>query len=109
MTKPGDSPVDADREREAELQAAAGRLAVVRELLQRAGRGELSATQLETSLREYWREDGPIVLRAGRAALELARLQALAQLYQWRAQLAAQLQPRETPHGDGSQDAGERR
>jgi len=97
MTNQGDRPVGADREeQDSELYAAAtDHLAALKELLQSAGRNEVDLKQLETSLRDYWREDGPIIRRAGGAALELVRLQALAQLYQWRAQLAAQLRSRD--------------
>jgi hypothetical protein len=96
MTHLDDTSASAGREEpDSNLQAiAVDHLRAVNALLQSAGRGELDMTQLETSLRDYWDDNGPIIRRAGTAAFELVRLQALAQLYQWRAQLAAQVSPR---------------
>lgn len=93
MTDRGGRFAATDREdQDSDLYAtAADDLDALRELLRSAGRGEADLAQLETALRDYWREDGPTIRRAGAAALELVRLQALAQLYGWREQLAGQL------------------
>lgn len=83
-------------DRDAQLYAAAtARLGAVKEALHAASRGEADLAQLEAVLRDYWRQDGPAIRRAGTAVGEVVRQQLLAHLYGWRAQLAAQLQATE--------------
>ena len=71
-------------------------LNALRELLRRAGHGEVGPDEVTGSLLDYWRDHGPLVLRAASSAGELLRRQALSELYRWRDQLSAQLQARDT-------------
>lgn len=81
------APLDQDL-----VDAAIADLDELRELLQRASRGDLDPDQVLEALRAYWRDHGPALRHAASAVGELVRLQALSELYKWRAQLAAQLQ-----------------
>lgn len=84
-----DQRVPLDQE---QVEAAIADLDELRELLQRASRDDLDPDQVLEALRVYWRGHGPALRYAASAVGELVRLQALSQLYEWRAQLAAQLQ-----------------
>jgi hypothetical protein len=72
------------------LEAATSDLERVREVLQSAARGQTGGTEVKEALQGYLDEHGQAIRAAASAVGEEVRLQALEQLYQWRAQLAAQ-------------------
>ena len=73
------------------LARATQDLALVRERLVAAGRGEATATDVRNALRDYWRDHGSTIRAAAASVGEDVRSQALTEMYKWRAQLNAQL------------------
>lgn len=97
MTGPEHEPDAWQRER---IEGAGADLAVVRETLIAAGRGEASPSEVRDSLDGYLQEHGRSLQEAAAALSEETRRQMLVELYKWRDQLNAQLkthQPREDP------------
>jgi hypothetical protein len=73
------------------LEAAQAGLAGIRERLEAAGRGEATAGEVKAALQGYLDVHGPTIKAAAASVGEEARSQVLAELYKWRAQIAAQL------------------
>jgi hypothetical protein len=65
-------------------------------LLLRAGAGEVGAQDLVRGLKDFWAAHGSVIRAASRALANEVRRQALVELYKWQAQLAQQLQSRQT-------------
>ena len=72
------------------LTAAEAELARVREVLEAAARGKAGGAEVTDAVKGYMEEHGPALKAAAAAIGEEARRQALEQLYEWRARLAAQ-------------------
>jgi hypothetical protein len=86
----------AGREPGPSVEKAITDLERLRELLMRAGRGEVEAVELRQSLESYWRTNGATLTDAAWSLADQVRLQALQALYKWRAQLVQQLQAQRT-------------
>ena len=85
------------------LETAARDLDRVRDLLLAAGRGQAGAEEVKASVTGYLDLHGPAQREAARSVGENLRVQLLAELYRWRAQLDAQLKgagPGTTPRGE---------
>jgi hypothetical protein len=80
---------------QAMVDAAIADLDELRDLLQRASRGNLEPDQVLEALRAYWHDHGPVLRSVALSVGELVRLQALSELYKWRDQLGAQLRARQ--------------
>jgi hypothetical protein len=87
---------------EGQLEAAEADLRRIREALAAAARGELDATGLTGSMREYLDQHGPVLRSAATAVGEEVRRQLLDQLYRWRTQLDEQLGDHRRPPPNGS-------
>lgn len=74
-----------------QLQQATADLEGLRDLFERAGRGDVSTGAVTDALQRYWHEHGPVLRATARALSEQVRAQALAELHEWRAQLGVQL------------------
>jgi hypothetical protein len=88
VTGPNEAPRELDP---ADVRAAIADLGRLRDLLQRAGRGEPELGQMRAALADFWRDHGNVLTGAARAVGEQLRLTALQALYRWRAQLDQQL------------------
>jgi hypothetical protein len=74
------------------ISAAQTDLARLREVLEAAAEGEVEPEDLMASLQGYWRGHKSLLRWMVSSVVDLARLQALEELYKWRRQLDAQLQ-----------------
>lgn len=92
-TDPAD-PTSPETDPAEPLTAAVADLGRLKEQLVAAGGGEAGADELKGAVQHYLATHGSSIRAAAASVGEEARQQALEQLYQWRAQLAAQLKPR---------------
>jgi hypothetical protein len=72
------------------VETAVADLERLKETLQRAGRGEAGATEVQRAVTDYWRDHGDALTTVATAVGEQARSQMLAELYRWKAQLLQQ-------------------
>jgi hypothetical protein len=93
MTRP---PKGLGQQAEASVEAAIDDLAVLRQRLLSASRGDVAAAEVRDSLRSYWSSHESVLTASVAAVGEQVRLQVLQRLYDWRAQLTRQLQPQPT-------------
>jgi hypothetical protein len=90
---------------EGQLEAAEADLLRIREALAAAARGELDASGLTRSMKEYLEQHGPVLRSAATAVGEEVRRGLLEQLYGWRSQLDDQLgSHRRAPEPDEEAD-----
>ena len=75
---------------QAAFDHAAEELGRLRDLLQRAGRGQVDPRQVQRAVHDFMHDHGDALSLAATSVGEQVRLQVLAQLYQWRTQLAQQ-------------------
>lgn len=83
-----DEPTD---ESGRQVEQATAELQNLRQLLMRAGEGQIDPTELRAALAAYWRANRPVLVALTAAVGEQLRAQALRALYEWRAELARTL------------------
>ena len=69
------------------IERATADLEGLRQLLVRAGEGEIDAAELRSSLEAYWTAHRPVLVALAAGLGEQLRVQTLQALYQWRAEL----------------------
>jgi hypothetical protein len=77
----------------ARVTAALAALDDLRHDLEAASRSEVTLADLAESVRDFWRDQEPLVNQVAATVLEMLRLQALEQAYRWRDQLQVSDQP----------------
>lgn len=94
MNGPLHEPLDESAKR---VERATADLEDVRQLLVRAGEGQIDPAELRMSLEAYWCAHRPVPVALAAALGEQVRGQALRALFQWRAELARSQPPRPDP------------
>jgi hypothetical protein len=89
-----DPPVDESALR---VERAIADLEDLRQLLVRAGDGQIDPADLRVSLEAYWRAHRPVLVALTTAVGEQVRAQALQALYRWQTELARSIPPRRDP------------
>ena len=85
--------MNADREvLAAQLEGLRSSLEELSAQIHAAGRSQVGARELASSLRDFWSDHGPVAKLVTATVLESLRVQALEQAYGWREQLVRALE-----------------
>jgi hypothetical protein len=91
VSSPRHEPVD---ESARQIEQATADLDNLRQLLVRAGEGQIDPAELREALEAYWQTNRPVLVALAAALGEQLRVQTLQALCQWRAELARSLSSR---------------
>ncbi len=81
----------------ARVSAALAALDELRGQLDAASHSQLASSELANSLRDFWRDQGPLLKQLAATVLESLRVQALEEAYKAREQLRVDKPPQQGP------------